>query len=120
MPHAAANRVVHLELHTAELARARAFYAELLGWRAQPIDTRHGHYLALALGEHVGGGFVECPLPRPLWLPYVEVPDILDATRRALALGATLALAPREGPHGWRSVVRTPAAGEIAFWQAKP
>jgi hypothetical protein len=26
---------------------------------------------------------------------------------------------PREGPAGWRSVVATPAAGEIAFWQPK-
>jgi hypothetical protein len=28
-------------------------------------------------------------------------------------------LAPREGPAGWRSVVATPAGGEIAFWQRK-
>jgi hypothetical protein len=26
---------------------------------------------------------------------------------------------PREGPAGWRSVVATPTAGEIAFWQPK-
>src|SRR5579862_5557550 len=61
---AAVNRVVHLELHTADLAPACAFYAELLGWRAQPIDTRHGSYLALALGHTLGGGFVECPVER--------------------------------------------------------
>jgi hypothetical protein len=29
-------------------------------------------------------------------------------------------LEPREGPAGWRSVVSTPAGGEIAFWQPKP
>jgi hypothetical protein len=28
-------------------------------------------------------------------------------------------LSPREGPAGWRSVVSTPAAGEIALWQPK-
>jgi hypothetical protein len=28
-------------------------------------------------------------------------------------------LEPREGPAGWRSVVATPAGGEIAFWQQK-
>jgi predicted enzyme related to lactoylglutathione lyase len=26
---------------------------------------------------------------------------------------------PRDGPAGWRSVVTTPAAGEIALWQQK-
>ena len=56
---------------------------------------------------------------RPLWLPYVQVGDIGAATDRALALGAALLLAPREGPAGWRSVVSTPVGGELAFWQQK-
>ena len=30
---------MHLELHTADLARARAFCATLCGWRGEPIDT---------------------------------------------------------------------------------
>ena len=34
-------------------------------------------------------------------------------------LGASVLLAPREGPAGWRSVVATPDGGEIAFWQPK-
>jgi predicted enzyme related to lactoylglutathione lyase len=54
-----------------------------------------------------------------VWLPYVEVPEIVAATERARRLGATVLLAPREGPAGWRSVVRAPAAGELAFWQPK-
>ena len=56
---------------------------------------------------------------RALWLPYVEVAEIGDATHRALDLGASLLLEPREGPAGWRSVVATPFSGEIAFWQRK-
>jgi len=54
-----------------------------------------------------------------VWLPYVEVPLIEDATERARALGASVLLEPREGPAGWRSVVATPAGAEIAFWQPK-
>ena len=116
---AAANRVVHLELHTGDLARARAFYAELCGWHAQRIDTRAGSYVAVALAETLGGGIVECPIERPLWLPYVEVADVADATDHARLLGASVLLEPREGPAGWRSVVATHSAGEIAFWQPK-
>jgi predicted enzyme related to lactoylglutathione lyase len=71
------------------------------------------------MGRRLGGGFVECDAPRPLWLPYVEVGDISAATNRALALGAGLLLSPREGPAGWRSVVSTPVGGELAFWQQK-
>ena len=111
--------VVHLELHTGDLQRARAFYGQLCEWRADRIDPRHGSYLALELGGELGGGIVECATQRPLWLPYVEVAEIGAATDRARDLGAAVLLEPREGPAGWRSVVATPAAGEIAFWQGK-
>jgi predicted enzyme related to lactoylglutathione lyase len=47
------------------------------------------------------------------------VPEIGAATERARTLGAAVLLEAREGPAGWRSVVATPAGGEIAFWQAK-
>jgi predicted enzyme related to lactoylglutathione lyase len=111
--------VVHLELHTGDLPHARALYAELCGWRPERIDTRCGSYLALELGGGFGGGIVECGAQRPVWLPYVEVAEIGDATDRARGLGAAVLLEPREGPAGWRSVVATPAGGEIAFWQQK-
>ena len=113
------NPVVHLELHTDDLPRARAFYAQLCGWCPQRIDTRSGSYLTLGLGGGVGGGIVECGTQRPLWLPYVEVDRVDEVTDRAGRLGARVLLEPREGPAGWRSVVATPQGGEIAFWQPK-
>src|SRR5205809_1140701 len=108
--------VVHLELHSGDLQRARAFYTELCGWRPEWLDAGSRSYLAFELGGGLGGGIVECDTQRPLWLPYVEVAEIAEATDRARLLGASVLLAPREGPAGWRSVVATPAAGEIAFW----
>jgi predicted enzyme related to lactoylglutathione lyase len=112
--------VVHLELHTGDLPRACAFYAELCGWCPERIDAGCGTYWALGLGGGFGGGgVVECKTPRPLWLPYVEVPDIAAATERARRLGASVLLDSREGPAGWRSVVSAPAGAEVAFWQPK-
>jgi predicted enzyme related to lactoylglutathione lyase len=111
--------VVHLELHTHDLPGARRFYSQLCGWRQEQVDTSAGSYLTLELGRRIGGGIVESSTPRAIWLPYVAVQDVHEATDRARLLGATLMLAPREGPAGWRSVVATPAAGELAFWQQK-
>jgi uncharacterized protein len=116
---AGACPVVHLELHTSDLQSASDFYARLLGWRAERIDTRHGSYVALALGGDFGGGVVECGIERAAWLPYVDVDQIEPATERARRLGASVLLEPREGPAGWRSVVSRPDAGEVALWQAK-
>jgi predicted enzyme related to lactoylglutathione lyase len=117
--HVPSTPVVHLELHTGDLQRAQAFYSQLCDWHPDRVDTRHGSYHTLELGGGLGGGIVECATTRPLWLPYVEVSEIGAATERARDLGAAVLLEAREGPAGWRSVVATPAGGEIAFWQAK-
>jgi predicted enzyme related to lactoylglutathione lyase len=46
--------------------------------------------------------------------------DLSGATAfYARRLGASVLLEPREGPAGWRSVIATPEAGEIALWQQK-
>lgn len=119
MPRGSSNPLVHVELHTPDLPRACAFYARLCGWRAQRVEAGGSSYLALDLGGELGGGAVECDTRRPVWLPYVEVPEITEATERARQLGASVLLEPREGPAGWRSVLAAPAGAEIALWQRK-
>jgi predicted enzyme related to lactoylglutathione lyase len=111
--------IVHLELHTGDRAAASTFYARLLRWRPELIETTSGSYLALELGGGFAGGIVECGTQRPLWLPYVEVDQVDESTERARQLGALVLLEPREGPVGWRSVVSTPQGGAIGFWQPK-
>jgi predicted enzyme related to lactoylglutathione lyase len=108
--------VVHLELHTPDQVRASAFYAELLYWRPEVIRVAAGSYVALDTGTRLGSGLVECRTRRALWLPYVEVDRVDRSTERAQELGAVVLLEPREGPSGWRSVVSSPDAGEVALW----
>jgi predicted enzyme related to lactoylglutathione lyase len=119
MTPAPANPVVHLELRTGNLACACAFYTRLFGWRTEVFQTVSGDYLTLELGARVHGGVVEHDAEHSFWLPYVEVSDVAEATHRARLLGASVLLSPREGPAGWRSILETPAGGEIALWQPK-
>jgi predicted enzyme related to lactoylglutathione lyase len=111
--------VVHIELHTANLARAAGFYSQLLGWPSERVEAGGRSYLALDLGGGLSGGIVECGTEQAGWLPYVSVPSVSAATERAERLGGAVLLGPREGPAGWRSVVAAPDAGEVAFWQQK-
>ena len=112
--------VVHLELHTGDLARASAFFADLCGWRAERIVAGDQSYTALELGGGFGGGgLVECEIDQPLWVPYVEVEDVARVTERARELGAAVLLEPREGPVGRRSVVTTPSGGDLALWEPR-
>jgi predicted enzyme related to lactoylglutathione lyase len=111
--------VVHIELHTANLARAAGFYSRLLGWRSERVEAGGRSYLALDLGGGLSGGIVECGTEQASWLPYVSVPSVAAVTEQAERLGAAVLLEPREGPAGWRSVLAAPDAGEVAFWQQK-
>ena len=86
------------ELHTGDLRGAVDFYAHLFGWRPERIHAGKGSYLALGMGDRVGGGVVECSADQPLWLPYVEVRDVSATTDRAQGLGGEVLLGPREGP----------------------
>jgi predicted enzyme related to lactoylglutathione lyase len=113
------NPVVHLELHTANLVGASALYSELCGWQPEAVETGAGRYLAFEFGAPLAAGMVETGARRPLWLPYVKVDRIEEATDRARRLGASVGVEPREGPAGWRSVVSTPCGGELALWQPK-
>jgi uncharacterized protein len=113
------GRLVHLELHTGRLGHARDFYAGLFGWRPDCVVTTAGRYLTMISDGEVGAGIVECSTPRSTWLPYVEVDDIEASTARATKLGAAVLLGPREGPAGYRSVIRRAGAGEVALWQWK-
>jgi predicted enzyme related to lactoylglutathione lyase len=113
------NPVVHLELHSGNVARACSFYSRVCGWRIERLHAGPRAYQALDWGGTLEGGVVECGTDRALWLPYVEVARADEATDRAQRLGASVLLGPREGPAGWRSVVQVPEGGEIAFWQPK-
>jgi len=113
------NPIVHLELHTSNLARACGFYTAVFGWRAQSIESSAGAYQAMDPAGGPGEGVVECETSRPLWLPYVQVEDIAAVTERAEAHGARVALEPREGPNGWRSVLAAGCGAEFALWQPK-
>jgi predicted enzyme related to lactoylglutathione lyase len=106
MMHTPPSPVVHLEPHTGDLARARASPARVCGGRTEQIELEHGAYHSLDWGGRFAGGIVEYGTNRRSWLPYVEVAHIAEVTERARRFGASVLLEPREGPAGWRSVVR--------------
>jgi predicted enzyme related to lactoylglutathione lyase len=115
------TRIVHLELHTGDLPAARALYAAACGWDPGPAE---GPYLPLDLGGPGGagltGGIVAARAGHSLWLPYVRVASVHEATARAEALGAEVLAGPQEGPTGCRSIVSTQPGAQIAFWHPAP
>ncbi len=81
------NPLVHLELHTGDLpcAPSASTRSSSAGAAEQHLRRAAGPYQTFELGRRIDGGIVECETGRPLWLPYVEVPDVGEVTERARA-----------------------------------
>lgn len=118
-----ASPFVHVELHTRDLPKAKAFYASLFGWDLQdmPMPGGGGTYTMINVGEGTGGGMMQAERSDavPYWLAYVGVDDVRAKTAQAKSLGATvLQDVLAVGDFGLMSVIRDPAGATVAMWQA--
>jgi predicted enzyme related to lactoylglutathione lyase len=118
-----ANPFVHIELHTGDLAKAKAFYSALFDWKLQDMPMPDGgSYTMINVGEGTGGGMMSNPAPGvpPHWLAYVGVDDVAAATEKARSLGATICQEVMEvDGYGWLSILNDPTGATFALWQAK-
>jgi hypothetical protein len=106
------------ELHTKDLARAKAFYSELFGWKFEDLPVPGMQYSMLHTGgEQNGGAMSDADVP-PMWLTYVNVDDVAKAAERAAKLGAKVLTGKTEVKEmGWFAVIDDPTGARIALWQ---
>lgn len=118
-----ANPFVHIELHTGDLTKAKAFYSSLFDWKLQDMPMPDGGtYTMIYVGEGTGGGMMSTPAAGvpPHWLAYVGVDDVAAATEKARLLGATVCQEVVEViGYGWLSILTDPTGATFALWQAK-
>ncbi len=115
-----ANPFVHVELETKDLEKSKTFYSSMFGWKLEEMPGMD--YTMINVGKGTGGGMMKKPDPSipDLWLPYILVEDVSASTKKAKALGATIAKDVTEIPGmGWFSVVIDPTGAAFGLWQAK-
>ena len=115
-----ANPFVHIELQTQDVDKSKKFYASLFDWKLEEIPGMD--YTMINVGEGTGGGMMKKPVPGipDNWLPYILVADAAASTKKARALGATIAKDVTEIPgFGWFSVILDPTGAAFALWQPK-
>jgi hypothetical protein len=110
------------ELATPDPERAAAFYAAVLGWRAEPAMTLAdgSPYWYFRAGRRLVGGMMPTPpglplgaTPPAMWQLYVAVADVDAAVARALALGGELAWPAIDVPGGGRVAGLTDPTGAL-------
>ena len=99
------------ELMTRDVARAKKFYADTLGWRydSMPMPDGGTYTLAMVDGEPVAGIFdINGPEYKDVdeaWMPYIAVDDVDARVKKATKAGATVMKAAFDVPDVGRIVV---------------
>ena len=92
------------ELITTDLALAKEFYGELLGWTFTETKTIYGNpYLVIHSEKTMVGGMMikDGNVPDdviPCWDPYITVDDVDESAKKVEKLGGKIILPPTDIP----------------------
>jgi predicted enzyme related to lactoylglutathione lyase len=107
------------ELMTTDVAAAKKFYGELLGWETEDMALKEVTYSVIKAKGYDIGGILATPsgttgLP-PRWLPYVTVNAVDETAQKAGKLGGQIILSPTDIPEVGRfAVLKDPQGAEFA------
>jgi len=115
------GRFAWYELLTTDLAAARDFYADVVGWSARDAADPRFAYSVFAAGEMQVAGLMELPLEgrrmgaTPRWVGYVAVDDLDAAVDRIRRLGGVVYVPPTETNIGRIAIVTDPQKATLAL-----
>jgi len=110
------------ELMTRDVAQAKKFYSETMGWsfEAMPMPAGGAYWVASIKGEPTAGifdisgsdyqGVPEC------WMPYIAVDDVDARVKKAVKAGAKLMKPLFDVPGVGRIAVLTEPGGAGVGW----
>jgi hypothetical protein len=112
------SKFSYLELHTGNLDRAKAFYAELFGWKITQTPMPMP-YLEVSTGEGISGGMMGLQGGEPpAWLTYVQVAKLDESLAQTTRLGGQVLSPVQTVPEMGRfAVIQDPTGARLALWQ---
>ncbi|HTI71597.1 MAG TPA: VOC family protein [Candidatus Limnocylindria bacterium] len=118
------GRITWTDLAVPDAQANKAFYEAVVGWTSDPLDMGgYDDYCMKPAGSddvvagicHARGDNADIP---PVWLVYINVPDIEASVRQVVALKGSVLRPIREAGGGKMSIVRDPAGAIFALYQA--
>lgn len=112
------------ELNTPDVAKAKAFYGPLLGWRFVEQPMGSFDYTIIKVGERDNAGIMPMTDPAwagvpPHWMTYFAVDDCDAIAERAKATGGKVCVPPQDIPPGRFSVLEDPQAAVFTVIKLK-
>jgi predicted enzyme related to lactoylglutathione lyase len=110
------------ELITTDVAGAKDFYTNVIGWGAHDASAPGATYMLFTAGDTVVSGVMDLPASartaggRPYWVGYVEVRDVAATAGEVQRLGGTVHVPPTGIPNVGRfSVFADPQAATLGL-----
>lgn len=105
------------ELMTNDVAGAKVFYSELLGWQLTDMESSCGTYTVAKAGNTEVAGIMATPkeaegMP-PGWGAYVTVDDVDAMSQRVETLGGKVLIPPQDIPELGRFLVMQDPQGAV-------
>jgi uncharacterized protein len=114
-----ASDLVWLELTADGSGKARTFYEKLFGWETS--DAGGYTMIKVAAAKEIGAGIKPGSVGGAShWAPFISVPDVPAATRKAKSLGAIVVEDTHNTPNGIVSTLKDPTGGLLHLWQPLP
>jgi uncharacterized protein len=89
------GQFVWRELMTPDVAKARAFYGELLGWTSEEMAMASGPYTIFKKGDQMVAGGMAMPPDAahpPSWMSYASIKDVDGALKAAAENGGQVVM----------------------------
>jgi uncharacterized protein len=109
------------ELLSRDPEKARAFFAETLGWTFEDFSFGGPPYWVIKSGEAMVGGLGgldagDVETDESYWITFIEVDEIDRRFQLALELGATAIREPHDVPNVGRVAVLRDPTGALVGW----
>jgi len=115
------SRFAWYELLTTDMAAAKAFYRDVVGWDARDASTPDMAYSLLTFSDVPVAGLMELPEEgrrmgaTPRWVGYVAVDDVDATADRIRRLGGAVFVPPTDSNIGRVSIVADPQTATLAL-----
>ena len=110
-----------IDYGAADLAAAKTFYSELLGWTYTGGEEEYGGYLTAQVNEQPAAGLAPQmdPDDPPRWTTYFATDDADATAARITEAGGTVLVVPVDvGPMGRMVIAVDPQGNPFGLWQA--
>ena len=109
------------ELMARDVAKAKKFYADTLGWSFDAMPMPGGTYWLAKMGDEAVGGIFDISGPDYAgvpegWMPYIAVDDVDARVKKAVAAGAKIMKPAFDVPDVGRIVILQEPGGAGIGW----